>query len=169
MNKAIELLIKYLSETALFEMVYKRKEMFWKIEGIGETLFQHWCLARYCVLYDFGNKNKNHWIHEVKNFIYSIQKLLPKGFDKTTLVRDVLIKTMELNKVESLNYIFKHKFNDEHINVSDEEKEQIINDWISQLPILIKVMGSYLNKDINKPTFISIDDYINDYLLYVER
>ena len=48
-----EYLIRTLENTKLFEMAKKRSQLGDDIDNISITLFQHWCLVRYCVLYDF--------------------------------------------------------------------------------------------------------------------
>ena len=169
MTSLKEYLIRTLENTKLFEMAKKRSQLGDDIDNISITLFQHWCLVRYCVLYDFGNINKDHWCNEVKSYITKIHAVVTTGYDKTTLVREVIIKRLEFNKYENIEFLFDDKFNTENIEVSEEQKKRIINDWIVLIPKLISVMGFTPQKDRNKTEYMLPKDYIEDYLLTVEE
>ena len=54
---------------------------------------------------------------------------------------------------------FDDKFEEENIIISDEEKNRIIDDWTKQVDKLCDAMGGKLD----------YKEYIEDYLLYVER
>ena len=155
-----EFILDTIENTAIFEMAKSRSDLKKHIDGIAETLFQHWCLVRYCTLYDFGNETKEHWLKEVKLYILKILSFRTKGFDKTRLAKECLITKLELNdKQELLSYWFDDKFLEENIKVSDEEKDKIIDDWTKQVDKLCEAMGGNLD----------YKEYIEDYLLYVER
>ena len=54
---------------------------------------------------------------------------------------------------------FDDKFEEENIIISDEEKNRIIDDWTKQVDKLCDAMSGKLD----------YKEYIDDYLLYVER
>ena len=54
---------------------------------------------------------------------------------------------------------FDDKFEEENIIISDEEKNRIIDDWTKQVDKLCDAMSGKLD----------YKEYIEDYLLYVER
>ena len=155
-----ELILDSIENTTIFEMAKSRSDLKRDIDNIAGTMFQHWCLVRYCVLYDFGNKTKEHWIKEVRSYILKTRSARTKGFDKTRLLREWYITKLELNnKQQLLIYWFDDKFDEENITISDEEKDKIIDDWTKQVDKLCDVMGGKLD----------YKEYIEDYLLYVER
>ena len=155
-----EFILDAIENTVIFEMAKSRSDLKRDIDGIAELLFQHWCLVRYCALYDFGNKTKEHWIKEVRSYILKTRSVRTKGFDKTRLLREWYITKLELNnKQQLLSYWFDDKFDEENITISDEEKDKIIDDWTKQVDKLCDAMGGKLD----------YKEYIEDYLLYVER
>ena len=155
-----EFILDAIENTVIFEMAKSRSDLKRDIDGIAEPLFQHWCLVRYCALYDFGNKTKEHWIKEVRSYILKTRSARTKGFDKTRLLREWYITKLELNnKQQLLSYWFDDKFDEENITISDEEKDKIIGDWTKQVDKLCDAMGGKLD----------YKEYIEDYLLYVER
>lgn len=155
-----EFILDTIENTVIFEMAKSRSDLKRDIDGLAETLFQHWCLVRYCTLYDFGNETKEHWLKEVKSYILKILSFRTTGFDKTRLAKECLITKLELNdKQQLLSYWFDDKFLEENIKVSDEEKDKIIDDWTKQVDKLCEAMGGNLD----------YKEYIEDYLLYVER
>ena len=83
-----EFILDAIENTVIFEMTKSRSDLKRDIDCIAEPLFQHWCLVRYCVLYDFGNKTKEHWIKEVRSYILKTRSARTKGFDKTRLLRE---------------------------------------------------------------------------------
>ena len=155
-----EFILDAIENTVIFEMTKSRSDLKRDIDGIAEPLFQHWCLVRYCALDDFGNKTKEHWIKEVRSYILKTRSVRTKGFDKTRLLREWYITKLELNnKQQLLSYWFDDKFDEENITISDEEKDKIIDDWTKQVDKLCDAMGGKLD----------YKEYIEDYLLYVER
>ena len=155
-----EFILDAIENTAIFEMAKSRSDLKRDIDNIAGTLFQHWCLVRYCALYDFGNKTKEHWIKEVRSYILKTRSARTKGFDKTRLLREWYITKLELNnKQQLLSYWFDDKFDEENIIISDEEKDRIIDDWTKQVDKLCDAMSGKLD----------YKEYIEDYLLYVER
>lgn len=155
-----EFILDTIENTAIFEMAKSRSDLKKNIDGIAETLFQHWCLVRYCSLYDFGNETKEHWLKEVKLYILKTRSVRTKGFDKTRLLKEWYITKLELtDRQQMLDDWFDDKFEEENIKVSDEEKNKIIDDWAKQVDKLCEAMGGNLD----------YKEYIEDYLLYVER
>ena len=155
-----EFILDAIENTVIFEMTKSRSDLKRDIDGIAEPLFQHWCLVRYCALYDFGNKTKEHWIKEVRSYILKTRSVRTKGFDKTRLLREWYITKLELNnKQQLLSYWFDDKFEEENIIISDDEKDKIIGDWTKQVDKLCDAMSGKLD----------YKEYIEDYLLYVER
>ena len=155
-----EFILDAIENTVIFEMAKSRSDLKRDIDNIAGTLFQHWCLVRYCALYDFGNKTKEHWIKEVRSYILKTRSVRTKGFDKTRLLREWYITKLELNnKQQLLSYWFDDKFDEENITISDEEKDKIIDDWTKQVDKLCDAMSGKLD----------YKEYIEDYLLYVER
>lgn len=155
-----EFILDIIENTAIFEMAKSRSDLKRDIDGLAETLFQHWCLVRYCSLYDFGNKTKEHWLKEVKLYILKIRSVRTKGFDKTRLLKEWYITKLELtDRQQMLDDWFDDKFLEENIKVSDDEKNKIIDDWTKQVNKLCEAMGGNLD----------YKEYIEDYLLYVER
>lgn len=155
-----EFILDAIENTVIFEMAKSRSDLKRDIDGIAEPLFQHWCLVRYCALYDFGNKTKEHWIKEVRSYILKTRSVRTKGFDKTRLLREWYITKLELNnKQQLLSYWFDDKFDEENITISDDEKDKIIDDWTKQVDKLCDAMSGKLD----------YKEYIEDYLLYVER
>ena len=155
-----EFILDAIENTVIFEMAKSRSDLKRDIDGIAEPLFQHWCLVRYCALYDFGNKTKEHWIKEVRSYILKTRSVRTKGFDKTRLLREWYITKLELNnKQQMLDEWFDDKFEEENITISDEEKDKIIDDWTKQVDKLCDAMSGKLD----------YKEYIEDYLLYVER
>ena len=169
-NYLREKLICHFENTNIFEMTKHRTDFRNEIESIIKTLFQHYCLVRYCVRYDFGNINKDHWCEEIFNYIDDIQDITTKGYDKTRAIRYVLIDDMELNNIDNPFFI-KHlnkKFDKENIKLTDEEKDALITDFINVLNILIKTLG-FSWKDKHNKDYISAKDFINYYILHIER
>ena len=155
-----EFILDAIENTAIFEMAKSRSDLTRDIDGIAEPLFQHWCLVRYCALYDFGNKTKEHWIKEVRLYILKTRSVRTKGFDKTRLLREWYITKLELSdRQQMLDEWFDDKFEEENIIISDEEKNRIIDDWTKQVDKLCDAMSGKLD----------YKEYIEDYLLYVER
>ena len=155
-----EFILDAIENTAIFEMAKSRSDLKRDIDGIAEPLFQHWCLVRYCALYDFGNKTKEHWIKEVRSYILKTRSVRTKGFDKTRLLREWYITKLELSdRQQMLDEWFDDKFEEENIIISDEEKNRIIDDWTKQVDKLCDAMSGKLD----------YKEYIEDYLLYVER
>lgn len=155
-----EFILDAIENTVIFEMVKSRSDLKRDIDGIAEPLFQHWCLVRYCALYDFGNKTKEHWIKEVRLYILKTRSVRTKGFDKTRLLREWYITKLELSdRQQMLDEWFDDKFEEENIIISDEEKNRIIDDWTKQVDKLCDAMSGKLD----------YKEYIEDYLLYVER
>lgn len=155
-----EFILDSIENTVIFEMTKSRSDLKRDIDGIAEPLFQHWCLVRYCALYDFGNKTKEHWIKEVRLYILKTRSVRTKGFDKTRLLREWYITKLELSdRQQMLDEWFDDKFEEENIIISDEEKDKIIDDWTKQVDKLCDAMGGKLD----------YKEYIEDYLLYVER
>ena len=155
-----EFILDAIENTVIFEMAKSRSDLKRDIDNIAGTLFQHWCLVRYCALYDFGNKTKEHWIKEVRSYILKTRSVRTKGFDKTRLLREWYITKLELSdKQQMLDEWFDDKFDEEKIIISDEEKDKIIDDWTKQVDKLCDAMGGKLD----------YKEYIEDYLLYVER
>ena len=155
-----EFILDAIENTVIFEMAKSRSDLKRDIDNIAGALFQHWCLVRYCALYDFGNKTKEHWIKEVRSYILKTRSVRTKGFDKTRLLREWYITKLELNnKQQLLSYWFDDKFDEENITISDEEKDKIIDDWTKQVDKLCDAMSGKLD----------YKEYIEDYLLYVER
>ena len=155
-----EFILDAIENTVIFEMAKSRSDLKRDIDGIAEPLFQHWCLVRYCALYDFGNKTKEHWIKEVRSYILKTRSVRTKGFDKTRLLREWYITKLELSdRQQMLDEWFDDKFEEENIIISDEEKNRIIDDWTKQVDKLCDAMGGK----------IDYKEYIEDYLLYVER
>ena len=155
-----EFILDAIENTVIFEMTKSRSDLKRDIDGIAEPLFQHWCLVRYCALYDFGNKTKEHWIKEVRLYILKTRSVRTKGFDKTRLLREWYITKLELSdRQQMLDEWFDDKFDEEKIIISDEEKDRIIDDWTKQVDKLCDAMGGKLD----------YKEYIEDYLLYVER
>ena len=155
-----EFILDAIENTVIFEMAKSRSDLKRDIDGIAEPLFQHWCLVRYCALYDFGNKTKEHWIKEVRSYILKTRSVRTKGFDKTRLLREWYITKLELSdRQQMLDEWFDDKFEEENITISDEEKDKIIDDWTKQVDKLCDAMSGKLD----------YKEYIEDYLLYVER
>lgn len=155
-----EFILDAIENTYIFEMTKSRSDLKRYIDDIAEPLFQHWCLIRYCALYDFGNKTKEHWIKEVRSYILKTRSVRTKGFDKTRLLREWYITKLELSdRQQMLDEWFDDKFEEENIIISDEEKDRIIDDWTKQVDKLCDAMGGKLD----------YKEYIEDYLLYVER
>lgn len=155
-----EFILDAIENTVIFEMAKSRSDLKRDIDGIAEPLFQHWCLVRYCALYDFGNKTKEHWIKEVRLYILKTRSVRTKGFDKTRLLREWYITKLELSdRQQMLDEWFDDKFEEENIIIADEEKDKIIDDWTKQVDKLCDAMGGKLD----------YKEYIEDYLLYVER
>ena len=155
-----EFILDAIENTAIFEMAKSRSDLKRDIDNIAGTLFQHWCLVRYCALYDFGNKTKEHWIKEVRLYILKTRSVRTKGFDKTRLLREWYITKLELSdRQQMLDEWFDDKFEEENIIISDEEKNRIIDDWTKQVDKLCDAMSGKLD----------YKEYIEDYLLYVER
>lgn len=155
-----EFILDAIENTVIFEMIKSRSDLKRDIDGIAEPLFQHWCLVRYCALYDFGNKTKEHWIKEVRLYILKTRSVRTKGFDKTRLLREWYITKLELSdRQQMLDEWFDDKFEEENIIISDEEKNRIIDDWTKQVDKLCDAMSGKLD----------YKEYIEDYLLYVER
>ena len=155
-----EFILDAIENTYIFEMAKSRSDLKRYIDDIAEPLFQHWCLVRYCALYDFGNKTKEHWIKEVRLYILKTRSVRTKGFDKTRLLREWYITKLELSdRQQMLDEWFDDKFEEENIIISDEEKNRIIDDWTKQVDKLCDAMGGKLG----------YNEYIEDYLLYVER
>ena len=155
-----EFILDAIENTVIFEMAKSRSDLKRDIDGIAEPLFQHWCLVRYCALYDFGNKTKEHWIKEVRLYILKTRSVRTKGFDKTRLLREWYITKLELSdRQQMLDEWFDDKFEEENITISDEEKDKIIDDWTKQVDKLCDAMSGKLD----------YKEYIEDYLLYVER
>ena len=157
-----EFILDTIENTTLFEMAKSRSDLKRDIDNIAGTMFQHWCLVRYCVLYDFGNKTKEHWIKEVRSYILILKtrSVRTRGFDKTRLLREWYITKLELNnKQQLLSYWFDAKFEEENIIISDAEKNKIIDDWTKQVDKLCEALDGKLD----------YKEYIEDYLLYVER
>lgn len=155
-----EFILDAIENTYIFEMAKSRSDLKRDIDDIAEPLFQHWCLVRYCALYDFGNKTKEHWIKEVRSYILKTRSVRTKGFDKTRLLREWYITKLELSdRQQMLDEWFDDKFEEENIIISDEEKDRIIDDWTKQVDKLCDAMGGKLD----------YKEYIEDYLLYVER
>ena len=155
-----EFILDAIENTVIFEMAKSRSDLKMDIDGIAEPLFQHWCLVRYCALYDFGNKTKEHWIKEVRLYILKTRSVRTKGFDKTRLLREWYITKLELSdRQQMLDEWFDDKFEEENIIISDEEKDRIIDDWTKQVDKLCDAMSGKLD----------YKEYIEDYLLYVER
>lgn len=155
-----EFILDAIENTVIFEMAKSRSDLKRDIDGIAEPLFQHWCLVRYCALYDFGNKTKEHWIKEVRLYILKTRSVRTKGFDKTRLLREWYITKLELSdRQQMLDEWFDDKFEEENIIISDEEKNRIIDDWTKQVDKLCDAMSGKLD----------YKEYIEDYLLYVER
>ena len=155
-----EFILDTIENTAIFEMAKSRSDLKRNIDGLAETLFQHWCLVRYCTLYDFGNETKEHWLKEVKLYILKTRSVRTTGFDKTRLLKEWYITKLELNdRQQMLDDWFDYKFEEENIKVSDEEKDKIIDDWTKQVDKLCEAMSGKLD----------YKEYIEDYLLYVER
>lgn len=71
----------------IFEMTKNRSDLKRDLNGMIQPLFQHWCLIRYCALYDFWNINKDYWCCEVANYINHVQSVITKGYDKTKCIR----------------------------------------------------------------------------------
>ena len=155
-----EFILDAIENTVIFEMAKSRSDLKRDIDNIAGTLFQHWCLVRYCALYDFGNKTKEHWIKEVRLYILKTRSVRTKGFDKTRLLREWYITKLELSdRQQMLDEWFDDKFEEENIIISDEEKNRIIDDWTKQVDKLCDAMSGKLD----------YKEYIEDYLLYVER
>ena len=155
-----EFILDAIENTVIFEMAKSRSDLKRDIDNIAGTLFQHWCLVRYCALYDFGNKTKEHWIKEVRSYILKTRSVRTKGFDKTRLLREWYITKLELSdRQQMLDEWFDDKFEEENIIISDEEKNRIIDDWTKQVDKLCDAMSGKLD----------YKEYIEDYLLYVER
>ena len=155
-----EFILDTIENTVIFEMAKSRSDLKRDIDGIAEPLFQHWCLVRYCALYDFGNKTKEHWIKEVRLYILKTRSVRTKGFDKNRLLREWYITKLELSdRQQMLDEWFDDKFEEENIIISDEEKNRIIDDWTKQVDKLCDAMSGKLD----------YKEYIEDYLLYVER
>lgn len=155
-----EFILDSIENTSIFEMAKSRSDLKRDIDGIAEPLFQHWCLVRYCALYDFGNKTKEHWIKEVRLYILKTRSVRTKGFDKTRLLREWYITKLELSdRQQMLDEWFDDKFEEENIIISYEEKDRIIDDWTKQVDKLCDAMSGKLD----------YKEYIEDYLLYVER
>ena len=155
-----EFILDAIENTVIFEMDKSRSDLKRDIDAIAEPLFQHWCLVRYCALYDFGNKTKEHWIKEVRSYILKTRSVRTKGFDKTRLLREWYITKLELSdRQQMLDEWFDDKFEEENIIISDEEKNRIIDDWTKQVDKLCDAMSGKLD----------YKEYIEDYLLYVER
>ena len=155
-----EFILDAIENTAIFEMAKSRSDLKRDIDGIAEPLFQHWCLVRYCALYDFGNKTKEHWIKEVRLYILKTRSVRTKGFDKTRLLREWYITKLELSdRQQMLDEWFDDKFEEENIIIYDDEKNRIIDDWTKQVDKLCDAMSGKLD----------YKEYIEDYLLYVER
>ena len=155
-----EFILDAIENTVIFDIAKSRSDLKRDIDGIAEPLFQHWCLVRYCALYDFGNKTKEHWIKEVRLYILKTRSVRTKGFDKTRLLREWYITKLELSdRQQMLDEWFDDKFEEENITISDEEKDKIIDDWTKQVDKLCDAMSGKLD----------YKEYIEDYLLYVER
>ena len=155
-----EFILDAIENTVIFEMAKSRSDLKRDIDGIAEPLFQHWCLVRYCALYDFGNKTKEHWIKEVRSYILKTRSVRTKGFDKTRLLREWYITKLELSdRQQMLDEWFDDKFEEENIIISDDEKDIIIDDWTKQVDKLCDAMSGKLD----------YKEYIEDYLLHVER
>ena len=141
-----EFILDAIENTVIFEMAKSRSDLKRDIDGIAEPLFQHWCLVRYCALYDFGNKTKEHWIKEVRLYILKTRSVRTKGFDKTRLLREWYITKLELSdRQQMLDEWFDDKFEEENITISDEEKDKIIDDWTKQVDKLCDAMGGKLD------------------------
>ena len=155
-----EFILDTIENMSIFEMAKSRSDLKRDIDGLAETLFQHWCLVRYCTLYDLGNETKEHWLKEVRSYILKTRSVRTTGFDKTRLLKEWYITKLELNdRQQLLDDWFDEKFLEENIEVSDEEKDKIIDDWTKQVNKLCEAMGGKLD----------YKEYIEDYLLYVER
>ena len=141
-----EFILDAIENTVIFEMAKSRSDLKRDIDGIAEPLFQHWCLVRYCALYDFGNKTKEHWIKEVRSYILKTRSVRTKGFDKTRLLREWYITKLELSdRQQMLDEWFDDKFEEENIIISDEEKNRIIDDWTKQVDKLCDAMSGKLD------------------------
>ena len=166
MRTLTEHILDAIENMNIFEMAKNRSDLKRDLNGMIQPLFQHWCLIRYCALYDFGNINKDHWCGEVANYINHVQSVITKGYDKTKCIKEIFINQNEYNNNVN-NRLFNAmmlKFNYEHIDISDEQANNIVNDWIDGLNELCNVMG----QDVRNITMFA-NEYIQEHILKVDE
>ena len=79
------------------EMSIPLKRFRERSDGIRLPLIRHWCLCKWCQLFDKENQNLNHWKDEVFAFIDDLQSIdIKNGISKKkTLTNMWLISTMQ--------------------------------------------------------------------------
>ena len=149
-------LIEYINENTITEMASSRNRFINIVSDRMLQILQNWCLIYYYNIYDKENINKNHWITELKSYIFYINKTKTKGIDRHKAIIDSVIKYDELNTESQINKCVYNKLKKENI------KDDIIYKIIKECTINIYNIIELIETD----NIYDIDDEINNIGLY---
>ena len=141
MMKLIDYILEQLSETAIFEMAYDRKELKKRVEGILKQIIENWCLVRYCTLYDKDNINKNHWRKELQTHLFNIFEMNIKGGNyssKYNLISEIVFDKREITTSNKVSLIIRNKFRNEGIAIKNEISEECLEN----LKVIIELISN---------------------------
>lgn len=151
--KLFEIMLDKLSETALFEMAFSRKQAKDKVIDLSPQIFEH--IIKVLVL--DSPDDVPHWLGEIDGWIGSIQKILLKSnnrrIDKDTLYQWLVFDSAPIYDAGFVvsQYKFWNRYYPNVLRHAHDPK--LIMDRILTIMKLVCA-------DVEKDNFISIEDYI---------
>ena len=134
------------------EMSIPLKRFRERSDGIRLPLIRHWCLCKWCQLFDKENQNLNHWKDEVFAFIDDLQSIdIKNGISKKKTLTNMWLNDYDFNNANKVFKIIRGTFRRE--GIEDESQLMEVSSEFASNGVngLIDVIS---NDDIN------VDEYI---------
>lgn len=149
-------LSEYIKESQITEMASNLSNFRMLIINLKNQIIENWCLVHWCDLNpdnDISKRLRNHWVSELKSYMYRIVEVKLKSGRKDKVIQDELIKHYELDDHNEIADVIRDKFKEENLG------KYVINisfDCADKALEICKVLSTN-NKD-------DIEEYINGYL-----
>lgn len=142
----------YLLDNILLEYAFPRKDFIKQVDNLLPQIIIHWCLIRYNRLIENTNTIQ-HWKKELLTWFSRIMKLTLKGNDSAETRKKAIKEVISLydydNNVTTIKYTILPKFNDEGINIDNNEVvKEVINQFFEELENIISVLSNKNLKEL---------------------
>ena len=137
----------------LNEQAVNRKAYIKKVSALYPTLISHWCLCRYCYLFDKDNRDFEHWVREVRNCIGELKYDYAPTTDKKEVLTKIWIGNKGLDVPSQVKIITREKIKKEGL-LGSTFMDVVYQDCANNIKGLINVISD---------DEMDIKDYLSEY------